>query len=202
MLLAYLTTDEVNQRLAVEMAEECGITLDPQRFTEVPSIRRFDAVLYDWNSLVSFQQEEVLKDSLATLPSCPLAVHGYGLEEDTVESLRQDGVAVFDHLDLEAFKTLRRLTKTTSRPPPRKQRRRRITAHFAYRLVPRPRREFHGRMPGLPGGIKSSALPDRSSTDSCSQEACTCSFTVFLECSEKSPFHCDRPAAEQLHELN
>src|SRR5262249_18156562 len=51
VLIAYLTTDEVNLDLADRLATECGATLYPLSFQDGPPSGAFDAVLYDWDYL-------------------------------------------------------------------------------------------------------------------------------------------------------
>ncbi len=127
MKIAYLTTDEVNEDLALQMADECGVTLYPLTFTDGPTEGRFDAVLYDWDSLPQQRREEILLEALTGSSSYPVAVHGYGLEEEEVKTLHQDGVAVFHRLEPEVFRVLRRLAGRKERVPHgRRQRRREL----------------------------------------------------------------------------
>jgi hypothetical protein len=115
MRIAYYTTDEVNIDLALQMADVCGATLYLLPSSDVPPPGRFNAALYDWDALSLYRRQEILLESLASLSSCPVAVHGYNLEEEEVETLHQDGVAVFDCLDPEVFQTLRRLSRPNGR---------------------------------------------------------------------------------------
>jgi hypothetical protein len=115
MRIAYYTTDEVNIDLALQMADVCGATLYLLPSSDVPPPGRFHAALYDWDALSLYRRQEILLESLANLSSCPVAVHGYNLEEEEVETLHQDGVAVFDCLDPEVFQTLRRLSRPNIR---------------------------------------------------------------------------------------
>jgi hypothetical protein len=115
MLVAYLTNDEVNEDLAFQMADECGVTLCPLSFNCRCLGRRFDAVLFDWDSLPLPRRQGILFETLAGSSSFPVAVHSFNLEEEEVETLHQDGVAVFHRLEPALFKTLRHLSRAKDR---------------------------------------------------------------------------------------
>jgi hypothetical protein len=108
MRFAYLTTDEVNQSLAPEMALGRGITLDTLFPKDGPPDRGYDAVVYDWDSWPT----ELRQAFLAGLEKGPLyrpvAVHGYHLPEDHAEALRSRGVILSRSLQPEVFQRLRR----------------------------------------------------------------------------------------------
>jgi hypothetical protein len=106
MLIAYLTTDEVNQDLAMRMAEECGTTLALLSLRDGPPDGRFAAVLYDLDFLPPLQRQEVLGELLAGPSSHPVAVHSYNLEEDQVKALAENQVLVHRHLEPEVFQIL------------------------------------------------------------------------------------------------
>jgi hypothetical protein len=108
MRFAYLTTDEVNQSLARDIALGCGITLDTLFPKDGPPDRGYDAVVYDWDSW----PVELRQEFLASLEKGPLyrpvAVHGYDLPEDHAEALRNRGVALYRRLRPEMFQRLHR----------------------------------------------------------------------------------------------
>ena len=64
MRLAYLTTDEVNQDLAIRIAADCGTTLALLSPRDPPPNGRFDAVLYDWDFWPLHLRREVLEELL------------------------------------------------------------------------------------------------------------------------------------------
>ena len=107
MLIAYLTTDEVNQAVAAQMAEECEAAHYPLWQRDRPPEGRFDAVLYDLDYLSPPQRQEVLRGLLGSPPPYPVAVHSYHLDEDEVRGLLQNRVAVGRRLDLGLFTALR-----------------------------------------------------------------------------------------------
>jgi hypothetical protein len=115
MLVAYLTTDAVNEDLALQMADECGVTLYPYTFNGALPNGRLDAILFDWDSLPLQRRQTILFESLADPSFLPVAVHGCGLEEEEIETFHQDGVAVFHRLEPELFKTLRHLSRGKAR---------------------------------------------------------------------------------------
>jgi hypothetical protein len=49
MPLAYLTTDEVNEALAPELADTCGVALEPLVPEHVPPDAGYRALLIDWD---------------------------------------------------------------------------------------------------------------------------------------------------------
>ena len=82
MLVAYLTTDEVNEALALRMATECGITLCPLALQASAPDGDFDAVLYDWDYLPVERRQTVLEDLVGAQTPDLAALHGYHLEDD------------------------------------------------------------------------------------------------------------------------
>jgi hypothetical protein len=108
VLIAYLTTDEVNLDLADRLALECGAILYPLTFQEGPPDGAFEAVLYDWDHLCSRWRQQLLAELLARPAACPVALHGYTVEEEHGEALRRHGVDVFRRLEREVFLNLRR----------------------------------------------------------------------------------------------
>jgi hypothetical protein len=113
MLIAYLTTDEVNQHLAMHMAEGCGETVCLLTLSDPPPDEDFDAVVYDWDYLPAARQQAILAELLAGRSHRPVAVHGYNLEDDCVEALRRQHVAVYRVLQPEVFQLL-----AVQSPPP------------------------------------------------------------------------------------
>ena len=82
MRVAYLTTDEVNEELARQMAQECGLTLCPLAPKDDPPDGAYDAVLYDWDSWPAEGRREALAAMLAGPLPHAVALHGYHLEDD------------------------------------------------------------------------------------------------------------------------
>jgi hypothetical protein len=107
VLVAYLTTDEVNEDLALRMAAECGITLRPLALQGAPPDGEFDAVVYDWDYLPADHRKAILSNLLSGFTPYRVVLHGYHLEDDQVEALRANGVLVHRRLDLEVFEGLR-----------------------------------------------------------------------------------------------
>jgi hypothetical protein len=108
MRIAYLTVDEVNEDLALRLAEEYGMTVCPQTLRDPPPDGEFDAVLYDWDSFPRSEQREILARLLEGPLSCPVAAHGYNVPEPQVEALRKKAVVVFHTLKPEVFLLLQR----------------------------------------------------------------------------------------------
>jgi hypothetical protein len=103
VLIAYLTLDEVNADLALRLAAEVGTALCALVPREALPGVPFDALLYDWDSLPAERREGVLAELLGNPLPCPVAVHGYNLDEGLGEELSQKGVAVYRQLGPEVF---------------------------------------------------------------------------------------------------
>jgi hypothetical protein len=106
MRIAYLTVDEVNEDLALRLAEEYGMTVCLHTFRDPPLDGQFDAVLYDWDSVPRSAQREILARLLEGPLSCPVGVHGYNVPETQEEALRKKAVVVFRALQPEVFRLL------------------------------------------------------------------------------------------------
>jgi hypothetical protein len=91
--IAYLSTDEVNRHLADRMAAACGVTLHALSPRDPPPDGRFDAVLYDPDSMPPACREEIIASILAGPPTRPVAVHSYNLDI-RADALRDKGVVV------------------------------------------------------------------------------------------------------------
>jgi hypothetical protein len=112
MRIAYRSTDEVNLRLAEDMAAARGLTLCPLAPKDPPPDEAFDALLYDWDSWPIGQRQEVLAELLAGRLPRAVAVHGYNLEGGQAEALRRRAVAVYRRLQPRVFRFLRRAVRT------------------------------------------------------------------------------------------
>ena len=106
MLIAYVTTDEVNEQLALQMAEESGETVCPLSPNDAPPDDDFDAAVYDWDYLPVQRQQATLAQLLAGQAPRRAVVHSYSLDEDCVKALRQRKVAVYRTLQPEVFRRL------------------------------------------------------------------------------------------------
>lgn len=107
MRVAYVTTDEVNQELATQMAEDCGATLDSLSPRDPAPDGEYEAVLYDLDFLPRDSGRAILAELLAGPASRPVAVHSYQLATRQVAALRQRGCAVFPRLERRVFLQLR-----------------------------------------------------------------------------------------------
>jgi hypothetical protein len=105
MRFAYLSTDEVNQALASEMATECGILfhLAPK---DGPPDGSYDAVVCDWDNWPAAQRQEFL-NLLADGPAArPVAVHGYNVSDRLKKALLNCGALVVTNLQEQVFQFL------------------------------------------------------------------------------------------------
>jgi hypothetical protein len=109
MYVAYLTTDEVNRDLALNLAEAFGMTLEPLTPRDRPPDGLVDVVLYDVDFLPPAHRREVLAALAAGASPGAAAVHSYSLSKSQARALRRQQVAVSKHLDARLFRKLRRV---------------------------------------------------------------------------------------------
>jgi hypothetical protein len=98
MRIAYLTTDEVNQDLALRLAAGQRARLEVLWPRDEPPDGRFDAVVYDLDCLPACLRQEVLSKLAAASAPWPVAVHSYALTRKQFRALRGRGVAVHRRL--------------------------------------------------------------------------------------------------------
>jgi len=92
--IAYMTLDEVNQDLALEIADRCGENLATLASPAEAPPARCDAIIYDLDHLCATDRRQIL-DELTYQPAKRLAaVHSYHLPPRQVRSLRRNGVIV------------------------------------------------------------------------------------------------------------
>ena len=115
MRVAYLTTDEVNEHLAVTMAAACDIQLVPRAPRETPPDGEFDAVLYDWDYLPLEQRQTFRERLRAGHRPGRVIVHGYNLGKKEVAAWRQQGITVFRRLESKVFRALLRAARVRVR---------------------------------------------------------------------------------------
>jgi hypothetical protein len=95
MLVAYVTADEVNQYVARQMADVRGVALHVLSFQDPRPDNRYDAVLYDLDSLSPERHPGLLVELVCHPLPWPAAVHSRNLEERQVVALRRYGINVF-----------------------------------------------------------------------------------------------------------
>ena len=94
MSIAYMSLDEVNQDLALEIADRCGENLATLASPAEAPPAYCDAIIYDLDHLCATDRQQVL-DQLTYRPAKHLAaVHSYHLPPRQVRSLRRNGVIV------------------------------------------------------------------------------------------------------------
>jgi hypothetical protein len=116
VLIAYLSTDEVNQDLALQMAAACDIRVELLSPRDPPPDGEFDALVYDLDYWPLPQRQEVLAELLTGQAPHPVAVHTYNLDADQIDALRAKGMAVHRRLEPEVFHT-RFSSPSRSSPP-------------------------------------------------------------------------------------
>ena len=107
MRFAYLTTDEVNQALAAEMAADAGVSVYPFTPKDGAAYTGFEAVICDWDSWPREGQVAFLTMlKRGALPG-RLGVHGYNLSAQEITMFLKRGVVVHRLLKTEIFRLLR-----------------------------------------------------------------------------------------------
>ena len=106
MRIAYLTTDEVNQDLAVRLAGAQGVRLEVLWPRDEPPDGHFDAVVYDLDCLPPCLRQEILSSLASAAAPWPVAVHSYALAGEQVKELRGRGVAVHRRLRARLLRVL------------------------------------------------------------------------------------------------
>ena len=98
MRLAYATTDEVNQALAIRMSAAFGALVCRLRPGDALPEGLFDAILCDLDHMLGDERAAFVDGLCLEPPGCPTAVHGYGVTDEQAEELRRHGVAVSQRL--------------------------------------------------------------------------------------------------------
>ncbi len=106
MRIAYMTTDEVNQSLAAEMAADCGADICPRLPPGRVPDGQIHAVLYDLDRLQKHRRDEIIALILSSRSTRPRAVHGYDVTDEQAKALRQHGVAVSQRLRAGLIRSL------------------------------------------------------------------------------------------------
>ena len=112
MRIAYLTTDEVNQELALQLAADQEIRLEVIWPRDEPPDGCFDAVIYDLDCLSPPQRRQLLTDLAAGRAPRPAAVHSYALEGEQIKALLGRGVIVRPRLRATLFRRLAAAVRT------------------------------------------------------------------------------------------
>jgi hypothetical protein len=123
MRIAYVTTDEVNQDLALRTATDWGACLEVLSVQEALPNGHYDAVVYDWDFLPRDCREKVLAGLAKAPRNFVVALHSYGLQEREARALRRRGLLIFRRLRGSLFRKVRREVPGAQRP-------RRPTARF------------------------------------------------------------------------
>jgi hypothetical protein len=108
MRIAYLTTDEVNKDLALRLAAQWEVTICPLEPRDAPPDGQFDAVLYDSDHWPADQLAKALSGASAGSDRRPVALHGYGLEQQPARDLRRSGILLFHRLEPRTLLELQR----------------------------------------------------------------------------------------------
>jgi len=106
MRIAHITTDEVNQALAVQAARPFGAIVTPLGPEEMSTDVRFDAVLFDLDRVPPERRQTLVDEIRSETTALPMAVYGYCLSEEQAGKLRFRGVAVAQRLHAALIRTL------------------------------------------------------------------------------------------------
>jgi len=106
MRIAHITTDEVNQALAVQAAGPLGAIVTPLGPEAISTHVLFDAVLYDLDRVPPDRRQALVDEIRSETTALPMAVYGYCLSEEQAGKLRFHGVAVAQRLHSALIRTL------------------------------------------------------------------------------------------------
>ncbi len=105
MQIVYLTIDDMNENLALWLAEECDVEIEPRMPKDWPPRRPPDALIYDLDSLSPDWREQILAELSLRRPGCPTAVHSHNLDGQA-DALCENGVIVRRRLGRELLLAL------------------------------------------------------------------------------------------------
>jgi hypothetical protein len=106
MHFAYLSTDEVNQASALEIAADLHVDLSILTPKDKPPDKEFDALLCDWDSWPTGGRAAFLAIAAHDPLALCAAAHGYNFTDEEAESLLYNGVIVCRILEPEVFRVL------------------------------------------------------------------------------------------------
>jgi hypothetical protein len=106
MRIAHITTDEVNQALAVDAAKPLGALVTPLATEDNLTNEMFDAVLLDLDRVAPYRRQALLDEIRSEATALPMAVYGYCLSDEQAGKLRFHGVAVAQRLHKALVRTL------------------------------------------------------------------------------------------------
>jgi hypothetical protein len=104
--LAYLTTDEVNEDIAVRLAVKYNAILVPLFPRDTPPDTEYDAVLYDFDFLPEESRQKIVNDLLSAPAKRPVALHSFNVDDRLRQDLQAKGVRVFRRLRVDCFQRL------------------------------------------------------------------------------------------------
>jgi hypothetical protein len=115
MRIAYLTTDELNQELALRLATSQQTQLEVIWPRDEPPDGCFDAVLYDLDCLPPPLRQQLLTDLAAGRTPQTAAVHSYALAGEQIKALLGQSVIVRRRLRATLFRRLSAAVRTKSK---------------------------------------------------------------------------------------
>jgi hypothetical protein len=116
--ITYISPDEVNQTLALRIAQKLGASLVQNSSGCAPTNGTRVVVLYDLDHASHEHKEAILADLLAGSTTVPVALHSYYLAEDQLALLRANGVIVARSLELELVRRLCHTARPSQEPDP------------------------------------------------------------------------------------
>ena len=105
-MLGYLTHDEVNEDQTRRMVEACAAQMISFWSRDSFPNGRFDASLFDLDSLPPDKRQYILADLLIHGGHLSVGVHSFHLDEKQASALRRNGVRVFRRLHQDVIRKL------------------------------------------------------------------------------------------------
>jgi hypothetical protein len=106
MRIAHITTDEVNQDIAVQVAKRLDASVTMLGCDDTATLVLFDSLLYDLDRIAPDRRDALLDEIRSETTTLPVAVYGYCLSEEQAGKLRFHGVAVGQQLHRALIRTL------------------------------------------------------------------------------------------------
>ncbi len=104
--IGFYSIDEVNQSIAHQLAERCGVRLQCLSPKDPPPNGQYAAVVYDLDAFSLPHRHQILTSLLSETSDAVVACHSYDLKSEEITALRRCGVVVTRRLGQCLFRKL------------------------------------------------------------------------------------------------
>ena len=106
--MAYVGWDEVQQAQAKDLSYYWGVSLELEPTLEKLTFAHHDGLIVSLDGLSHSDQSQWARKLVAMQCDCPVAVHGYDINDNLATFLSDHDVHIFDKLDGQVFASLLR----------------------------------------------------------------------------------------------